>query len=158
MAVGATNPAEIELAPELDTDNVQKAAAELYGRGYSRPQIARALQKHLVGPQVGRNMEQRLQRCRQKLKKWETRQHFRDMVYATAVIELDMSTPAILRGIAKKGKGGRVDAARLVLELTGRHNPKGEQAAPNVLIAIGDIPRPVIPEGGRSVLGPGDES
>jgi len=49
----------------------------------------------------------------------------------------------ILTGIAKKAQRGRVDAARLALELTGRHNPKGEQAPTQVAIIFQGIPRPM---------------
>jgi glucose/arabinose dehydrogenase len=64
------------------------------------------------------------------------------MVYASAVVKLDMSTPAILKGVAAKAKRGRVDAARLALELTGRHNPKGDQQPAQVAVIIGGVPRP----------------
>jgi len=98
--------------------------------------------KHLA-TNTERPREQQLQQVRAKLKRWEAKQEFRDMVWDLAVIELDMSTPAILRGIARSAKRGRVDAAKLALEVTGRHVTKGENVAPNIVIAFNDIPRPL---------------
>jgi hypothetical protein len=76
------------------------------------------------------------------LRRWEHQQDFRDMVYTSAVVKLDMATPGILKGVANKAKRGRVDAARLALELTGRHNPKGDQQPAQVAVIIGGVPRP----------------
>jgi len=67
------------------------------------------------------------------------------MVYNTAVTQVDMQTPAILNGVVSRAVRGRVDAARLALEITGRHNPKGDQAAPTVVVAIDGISRPQTP-------------
>jgi hypothetical protein len=50
--------------------------------------------------------------------------------------------PRILDGVTARAVRGRVDAARLALEITGRHNPKGEQNAPTVVVAIDGIARP----------------
>jgi hypothetical protein len=63
------------------------------------------------------------------------------MIYAAAIQNLDMDLPAILEGMSKKART-RVDAARLVLEVTGRHNPRGEQQPPNITVQIANLPRP----------------
>lgn len=89
-------------------------------------------------------MEQRLVYARSKLRRWERKQAFRDMVYNTAVMEIDMNVPGVLQGVLKKARRGRVDAARLVLELTDRHNPKGDSSAPSVVVHIDGIPRPQV--------------
>lgn len=120
---------------------LQEAAAKLYGQGMGRKIIAKVLLDHLY-PSTRVEYKIRLQRARSKLRKWEKTQKFRDAVYNQAVVELDLQSPNILRGIARKARRGRVDAARLALELTGRHNPKGEQAAPQVIVAINGVPRP----------------
>jgi hypothetical protein len=98
---------------------------------------------HLVHPN-GKSDQARLQLARKKLRKWEADPKFRDQVYQRAVVDLDMSTPAILKGIAGKAKRGRVDAARLALEITGRHT-KAEQAPTQVAVVFGSVPRPGIP-------------
>lgn len=97
---------------------------------------------HLVPNGIDRPLEQRLSQARAKLRRWEHKQEFRDLIYHKAVVDLDLETPAILKGIAGKAKRGRVDAARLALEVTGRHNPKGDQAPAQVVVAINGIPRP----------------
>ena len=129
-----------EARPERD--RIQEACAKLYGQGYPRGKVARILVDHLVPNGKHRPLEQRLSQARAKLRRWERTQSFRDLVYSLAVVELDMSTPIILKGVASKAKRGRVDAARLALEITGRHNPKGEQAPTQVAVVFQGIPRP----------------
>lgn len=129
-------------------EEVRLAAARLYGQGYERRQIARILLPHLARTThfedgTKRPMEQRLSTARRKLRQWEQSEKFRDLVYNESVVKLDLATPKILSGIAGKARSGRVDAARLVLELTGRHNPKGDQQPAQVVVAINGIPRPM---------------
>ena len=131
--------------PTKELSELQLAAARAYGSGYTRNQLAKALLEHLTPTSVGRPMAERLKSARKKLKRWEFNQKFRDEVYNTALTGVDMAIPEILAGVTRTAKRGRVDAARLALELTGRHNPKGEQAAPTVVIAIDGIPRPQEP-------------
>ncbi len=125
-----------------DRHAIQTAAAKLYGQGYPRAKIARILLDHLVPNGKHRPEEQRLSQARGRLRQWEHSQKFRDLVYDLAVVKLDLQTPQILGGIAKKAKAGRVDAARLTLELTGRHNPKGDAAPTQVIVAFEGVPRP----------------
>lgn len=130
----------------VEVDNVQLAAAQLYGRGYKRRQIQNILLDHLAPKERdgrrNRTREEQQSLARAKLKRWERTEKFRDMVYEHAVIELDMETPQILQGVARRAKRGRVDAARLSLEVTGRHNPKGDQQPAQVVVQIANIPRP----------------
>lgn len=117
--------------------------AKLYGQGFTRKQISRALLDYLAGGDwQDRPEEQRLRKARNTLTRLERRQDFRDLVWDQAVVDLDMSTPQILAGVKNKAKRGRVDAARLALEVTGRHNPKGDGAPPQVVVAINGVPRP----------------
>lgn len=125
-----------------ERDLVFEHAAKLYGQGYARSKVARIMLDHLVPHGKDRPEEQRLSQARAKLRRWEHMDRFRDLIYHRAVVELDLDTPAILKGVASKAKRGRVDAARLALELTGRHTPKGEQAPAQVVVAINGIPRP----------------
>ena len=148
MAGRAQETKSQELARHLNDprghprDPVRETAAKLYGQGDERKHIARMLLDHLVPNGKERPEEQRLSQARTKLRNWEQSQAFRDMIYNLAVVKLDLQTPAILGGIAKKAKRGRVDAARLALEVTGRHNPKGEAAPTQIIVAIEGVPRP----------------
>jgi len=91
---------------------------------------------------VARTTEQKLSSVSKKLRRWEYSQEFRDLVYKYAVVDLDMSTPAILTGLATRAKRGRVDAARLALELTGRHVKDSSDAPVNVTVNLANVARP----------------
>jgi hypothetical protein len=93
-------------------------------------------------------LEQRLSQARTKLRGWENSPDFRDLVWKHGLVKLDLATPQILKGVERKAKQGRVDAARLALEVTGRHNPKGDASPTTVVIAFDGIPRP---EGAQAV-------
>jgi len=81
---------------------------------------------------------------KKRLRSWEETQWFRDAVYEATMAKTDMAIPSIMAGVRSRAKRGRVDAARLVLEVTGRHNPRGETAGPAVVQINfgGAIPRP----------------
>jgi hypothetical protein len=77
-----------------------------------------------------------------KLRRWmRTDQSFRDLIFEQAVVALDLKTPLILGGVAKAAMKGRVDAARLALEVTGRHT-SNEAPVTNVQVVLQNIPRP----------------
>jgi hypothetical protein len=145
-----TEPPKSTPAPNQAYDipftEIQVAAAQLYGSGYKRPQIMRILFDHLAPAKRpgrrDRTREERQSLARAKLRRWERSPKFRDLVYANAVAELDLETPAILQGVAQKARRGRVDAARLALEVTGRHNPKGQEKPTEIHVQIANIPRP----------------
>lgn len=130
-------------AAKMEWDDVRETCAKLYGRGFGRGQIARAMQDHLYPADgTARTEEQKLSTVRAKLRRWEYSQDFRDLVYRYAVVDLDMATPAILTGLGRRAKRGRVDAARLALELTGRHT-KDDNATPvNVTVNLANVARP----------------
>lgn len=136
----STKSDEIEV--RVDRDAVRETAAKMYGAGLKRSAIARALVDYLVPNGKERPLEQRLSQARNRLRNWERTESFRDMVYNLAVVKLDMGTPDVFKGLLKSGKKGRVDAARLILELTGRHNPKGDPTPPQIVVAINGMPRP----------------
>lgn len=93
--------------------------------------------------------------ARLKLARWEKEQSFRDLIWNDAVVRLDLKTPKILEGMAKKAIKGNIMAARLALEITGRHNPKGEAAPTQVAVVINGIPRPsAIEAAGIVIPGP----
>jgi hypothetical protein len=124
----------------LDHGDVRLVAARLYGKGYNRMQIARILIDHLA-PNEDESIAKRNKQALKFLRNLETKDWFRDLVYTEAVGEMDMKIPGILRAMAGRAKH-RVDAARLILEVTGRHNPKGEVQPPNITVQIANIPRP----------------
>jgi hypothetical protein len=116
-------------------------AAKLYGLGYDRKSISQVIANLLYGDKEI-PMESRVKSARQRLRSWESRQWFRDMVWDQAVVELDMAGPQILRGIARKAKRGRVDAAKLALGITGRYKEKDDNTPSAVTINIATISRP----------------
>jgi hypothetical protein len=143
---GQAEPLEnqsLEASPPVpERDLVFEHAAKLYGQGYPRRKIARIMLNHLVPNGTDRPEEQRLSQARAKLRRWEQQEKFRDLIHEKALVDLDLATPDILQGVAKKAKKGRVDAAKFALELTGRYSPKGETAPAQVVVAINGIPRP----------------
>lgn len=143
QALPDTNNDSSELVVQPSPEAVKETAAKLYGAGMERAKIARAMVNVLVPRGQDRPLEQRLSQARTKLRNWEAQEEFRNMIYRFATIKLDMATPSIFQALIKQGKKGRVDASRLVLELTGRHNPKGEQQPTQVVVAINGMPRPV---------------
>jgi hypothetical protein len=123
---------------EKGRKRMRTTAAKLYGRGFSKQQVARVMATRFVGA----SEQQRYKRARQTLSRWEMQESFRDMVYSHAVARLDLQSPAILNGVAKKAKQGRVDAARFSLEITGRHVPRGDVHPTQIVLQMGNIPRP----------------
>lgn len=124
----------------------KKQVAQLYGRGVSRQRISITYYAKLHPESVGSSYDDRVRLCNRRLKGWEREQAFRDLVWEEAVARLDMESPDILDGIAGKAKDGRVDAAKLALAVTGRHQPI-EQAgsATNVQVVFAtNIPRPAV--------------
>lgn len=126
-----------------DPHDLKVIAVRYYAAGANRTQTARAM-LDLLAPmeKFGPVQAVRMAKARSKLRSWESQLSFRDLLYQQAVVKADLRIPQILDGVVGKAKRGRVDAARLVLELTGRHNPKGEQTAPNIVVAINGVPRP----------------
>jgi hypothetical protein len=117
-------------------------AARLFGLGYERKSIAKVIAEELYGREE-LTQEVKFKSARRKLANWEQKVWFRDLVYHFAVVELDMSTPQILRGVANKAKRGRVDAAKLALGITGRYKERDEDRPGAITINLGmDLPRP----------------
>ncbi len=123
-------------------NKLQHAAAELYVAGFFRGRIAHELAHHFwpeeeITPKLMRIL-------RRQLQQWEGVQSFRDYIYHLAVERLDLDSPMILQAVSKKAQSGRVDAAKLSLELTGRYTPAAKEEKPtNVnIVFTGEIPRP----------------
>jgi len=78
-----------------------------------------------------------------KIRRWQRTKAFRDLVWQFSVERLDSRTPAILDGVADRAEAGRVDAAKLSLELAGRYSPKGHDQPTAVQIVVNGVPRPM---------------
>lgn len=124
----------------------KKQIAQLYGRGISRRRLSLTYYDKIHPESRGRDHDDRIKLCERRLREWEREQPFRDMVWDEAVSRLDMDSPDILAGVSKKAKDGRVDAAKLALAVTGRHQPIEQVgSATNVQVVFAsNIPRPTI--------------
>lgn len=120
---------------------VQEAAIKLAASGLKRGEIAEALVDYLVSKNI-KPASKRMRKARAKIAQWEQTQWYRDKVWELSVNKLDVDSPNILAGIARKARRGETHAARLALEVTGRHNPKGDNAPAVVNISFGGLPRP----------------
>lgn len=118
----------------------QILAAQLMGQGRTAPQVATLL-KDRICPRTPES--KRMKAARARIRHWLRRESFRDLVYEYALVNLETEIPSIFKGVAKKAKAGRVDAARLVLEVTGRHTTSGEAPPAVVQVNFGELPRPV---------------
>jgi hypothetical protein len=126
---------------EADYANRKAAAARLYGQGYSRAEIARILLDAIIPNGRHRPEEMRLRQARGRLRQWERDPKFRDLIWELALVKTDLQTGQIMQGLVQKAKRGRVDAAKLALELTGRYTPKGEQQPTQVAVVFTGIQR-----------------
>lgn len=136
-----------ELETTVSRDVLRETAARLYAQGFNRAKISRILLDHLVPNKffddgLARPEEQLLAQARKKLRNWERDDKFRALVYAQGLIKVDLASGVIMDGLVKKAKKGRVDASRLLFEMTGRHNPRGEAAPTQISVVIAGMPRP----------------
>jgi len=140
VAVPAKKPSGKSLS---ERPKLQQTAVRLYSDGKSRSIVARMMAPYAYPEEYEDDPNYALRLMRKKLRSWEESQWFRDLVYDYSVAKLDSDVPQILRGMSRRARK-RVDAARLVLEVTGRHNPKGEAGAPAVVQINfgGALPRP----------------
>jgi len=124
-----------ELESQVSLDEIRLQAAKLLAAGFQPKKIAQAMAKYL-SPTANPDS------AYMKLNRWRYRDKaFRDLVYEQSVLRLDLNSPDILDGIRRSARRGRVDAARLALELTGRH-VKEEATVTQVNIQLNNIPRP----------------
>jgi hypothetical protein len=126
---------------------VQLMAAELLGQGLNRITVAKRLNGHLLTKRQ-RTFPPRRQRQFQlkRLREWQRDKRFRDLTWEYSMAWLDAQAPEIAQGVARKGKSGRVDAAKFGLELAGRYTPRGTDTPTAVNIVFGGLPRPQVEE------------
>jgi hypothetical protein len=121
-------------------DVVRRRAATLLAQGYQPKQVAQALHRELCPDS---QPESSFRTAYAKLRRWRREDSsFRDLIYEMAVTELDLKAPLIFNGVSRAAMRGRVDAARLALEVTGRHTPNHETVVTNVTVQVANIPRP----------------
>jgi hypothetical protein len=137
--------------------DVQVAAVRMMARGKTEQQTARLLCQFLVGRRVWEKKRHYAKgraylnmMARRKLTDWTQTEWFRDALYDAALMDVDLAMPAILRGVTNRAKRGRVDAARLALEVSGRHGKEGSMQPAVVNLNFSGIPRP-----STAALGPG---
>jgi len=134
------NPTDAELE---EFGQAKIAAARAFAQGFRPNQIAKALATKLV-PNKRLDREGKERQARLKLNRWlREDQKFRDLIYEIAVVELDLKTPLIFGGLAQSAMKGRVDAAKLALEITGRHTSQA-QTVTAVQINLHNVDRPAI--------------
>lgn len=97
--------------------------------------------QHHLAPKEG-NREKRMKIARRKVRSWLKTQKFRDLLWEETVMRVDMAAPGIIGGLISKAQAGRVDAARLLFELNGRHSPNTEVTPSQVNIILDGVPRP----------------
>ena len=127
--------AETGLETEITPEQIREHAAYLLSCGFSAKKVANSMVSYLSPTANPRS-------AYHKLTRWmRSDQSFRDLIYSQSVVRLDLKTPHILEGIARKASDGRVDAARLALEITGRHTSHEAQVT-QVTVNLNNIPRP----------------
>src|SRR4051794_5589765 len=77
---------------EVPRNEIQEAAARLYGQGLTRSQVMRILvdllaPKQRLNGRRDRTREEQETHARAKLRRWEGTQKFRDMVYDRTIVE-----------------------------------------------------------------------
>jgi len=139
---------------EPEFDLVQATAAQLFGQGLSRHIVARRMEKHLLTErQKTFKPTKRRMLAMRKLRQWQKRKDFRDLVWQCTQAELDSKAPAMAHGVARRAIAGRVDAAKFGLELAGRYTPKGHDQPTAVQIVVSGVPRPQAVEAAEIVDG-----
>ena len=119
---------------------LQYLVVQHLARGWLIPEIARKFAAQLAPHEA--NRDKRLKKARTRIRHWMASQKMRDLMWEETMVGLDMDSPRIVRGVSRKAQAGRVDAARLALELNGRHAPQMEVTPAQINIQFGDIPRP----------------
>lgn len=135
---------------------IQMLVATQYARGATVAQLARKL-AHLIRPDVQDEDKQR-QKSRSVIRKWLATEKMRNIIWQETLIQADLDSPQVVAAVGRKAKRGRIDAARLHLELTGRHAPNTEITPAQVNVVFTDLPRPTTEEeDDNTVVGDADE-
>lgn len=129
--------------PKRKISPLEDMILQLYSRGLGRGKIARIMNLQML-QEMGRTGDEKRdhRRCRNRLKRMEETNWFRDELWRRTTVGLDLKSPQIVDGIAQKAIKGDVPAAKFALELAGRYEEKGTQVASTVVVNFGGLPRP----------------
>lgn len=101
-------------------------------------------------------------KARARVRSWTRTELFRQALWDWSVADIDLATPEILKGIVSKAAAGRVDAARLALEISGRHAPNSDVQPAAIQIVLNNVPRPQaaveVIDGDAEEIAPDDEA
>lgn len=134
-------PNDVAAAVGHQWTGVQKGALELYVQGYSRPEVAMKLARFEFPKHKFPDRKLARKMMRTKLAKWEKTAWFRDALWERVQHKVDLESAAIMKGVVKQAKKGKIDAAKFALTVAGRYQEKDNSVGP-VTIVFGGIPRP----------------
>lgn len=143
--------------------NLQKQLILWEATGREPSKFARKYAKQIVPKHQG-DEEYLLRKARARVRQWRRSEKYRQALYDWCVADVDLSMPDILKGVVGKAKAGRVDAARLALEITGRHAPNSEVQPAAIQVVFNNMPRPqaepadVIEGEAEEIVEPDDEA
>jgi hypothetical protein len=107
----------------------------LLDKGYTAEEIA----LHIAGKRnrYFRHVRGRIQRMASMDEEYQI--GIGHQVNGAAIMEL----PSIMDGVIRRAQRGRVDAAKLIFEMTGLHNPKVQhEHSGDIQITLASVPRP----------------
>lgn len=117
-------------------------AAMMIAQGKPIGQVGKALVKY-ARPNPAIPEKVRIRRTINRIRKLQrTREDYRDFIYEQSLLRLEREIPDIFTGLTRKAKAGRVDAAKLILEVTGRHAPQTEVVPAHIHLNLTGVPRP----------------
>lgn len=158
MAVPRPNPKEKKNLPAVaeangtDTrtamqklDPIQKRLVLWVAKKKSHTEFARKNAKALV-PKHDGSKQDLMKKARARVRAVMVTQDFRDALWEWSLMGVDLAMPDITAGIIGKASAGRVDAARLAMEITGRHAPNSEVQPAAIQIVLQNVPRPAVSE------------
>lgn len=132
---------EKELTPLQKLTPMQKRLVIWMATGKPAFKFANKYAQAIVPKHQG--SEQKLRKkARNRVQRWSRTETFRQALWDWSVADIDLSTPAILQGVVAKAAAGRVDAARLALEISGRHAPNSDIQPAAIQIVMNQVPRP----------------
>lgn len=142
----ANSPSVEAESPFLKLTPLRRAILLDHVKGLTTQELAKKYKNALV-PRTSEAKGGKLKQARNRLRDIFWTQAFRDALWDYSMMGLDLHTPNIVAGVARKGAAGDVQAARLAFELTGRHAPNSDIQPAQVQIVLGNIPRPELNAG-----------
>lgn len=119
----------------VERDHFAEAVAQGLANGLTPPQIATKLSKG--DKRLAKNYRKRIRDMA-----YRNPGKLREAVARQAAGDLLMGVPGTVKATTRRAHRGRMDAARLVLEATGVHNPRVRHEHSGDIKITVDIPRP----------------